>query len=376
MAKIRQFGNTWWGKAWLDALEQRALVDPNRLPRGRTYARQDRVLSVELSPGELRAQVVGSRPAPYLTKLSLRLLTDAEWDVVLDLAMDKASNVAALLAGEVPSEIGDHVLPDRGDLGPECSCPDWAEPCKHAAALCYIAADMFDADPFALLTLRGRGRDAVLTEVRARRSAHLGVDLGESSDQPRGSDPTVSGAQAWRRKPVPLEQTPALVSRPGSLVPLAVAPGADAGIDIAELTSLVADAAERAWSMLAGGTSSGLELTLGADVVRRAARGDVQAVATATGVELQELRAAVAAWHVGGLAGFKVHRQDAGPDSPALERGRAALGPIAKIRNGQVNQGKVQLRIDEDKAWWRFTADDDLGWLLIDGPADDPNDLL
>ena len=77
MAKVRKFGNTWWGKAWLDALEQRALVDPNRLPRGRTYARQDRVREIELSPGELRAHVWGTREDPYTTTLSMRVLTEA-----------------------------------------------------------------------------------------------------------------------------------------------------------------------------------------------------------------------------------------------------------------------------------------------------------
>ena len=102
MAKVRQFGTTWWGKAWLDALEQRSLIDPNRLPRGRTYARQDRVRDIELSPGELRAQVSGNQEGPYTTTLSMRVLADSEWDTVLDLAMTKASNVAALL----PAPIG------------------------------------------------------------------------------------------------------------------------------------------------------------------------------------------------------------------------------------------------------------------------------
>jgi len=375
MAKVRQFGNTWWGKAWLDALEQRALVDPNRLPRGRTYARQDRVRNLELSPGLLRAHVHGTTD-PYTTTLSLRLLSDDEWDVVLDLAMDKAANVAALLAGEVPREIGDYVLPDRGDLGPECSCPDWAEPCKHVAALCYVAADMFDADPFALLTLRGRSRDAVLTEVRLRRSQRLGVDLAPSSDQPRGPDPTISAAQAFRRKPTPLEQSPSLVNRPGTLVPLAVLPGADAGIDTDELTALVRDAAARAWSMLAAGTDSGLELSVGADVVRRAAVGDVDQIAAATGVPVNELGAAVAAWRIGGLAGFTVHRGRPEVDAAKMQRGKSALGDGAKVRGNSASLGTTQLRLDEHDRWWRFLADNELGWLLSDGPADDPVDLV
>ena len=376
MAKVRQFGNTWWGKAWLDALEQRALVDPNRLPRGRTYARQERVQDLELSPGQLRAQVWGNRDDPYTTSLSLRTLSDAEWDTLLTQVMDKASNVAALLAGEVPREIGDQVLPDRGDLGPECSCPDWAEPCKHVAALCYVAADLFDTDPFALLTLRGRGRDAVLTEVRTRRSHRLGVELVPSSDQPRGSDPGMSATQAFRREVIPLEQSPALASRPGAMVPLTVMPGADAGVDVDDLADLVRDGAERAWAMLAGGEPSGLELSVGADVVRRAARGDIATIAAATGVNESELAAAVAAWRVGGLAAYKA--RTAKPQVTATEMRAAsdAMGVGAKVRGNAVSKGPMQLRVDDDGRWWRFDSDDQLGWLLTDGPADDPADLL
>ena len=56
-----QFGHTWWGRAWVEALEQRARVDPNRLARGRTYARQDRVTSLSVEPGRVLASVRGSR---------------------------------------------------------------------------------------------------------------------------------------------------------------------------------------------------------------------------------------------------------------------------------------------------------------------------
>ena len=52
-------GHTWWGRAWVDALEQRARLDPNRLPRGRDYAREGAVGELVLAPGEARAQVQG-----------------------------------------------------------------------------------------------------------------------------------------------------------------------------------------------------------------------------------------------------------------------------------------------------------------------------
>lgn len=378
MAKVRQFGATWWGKAWLDALEQRALVDPNRLPRGRTYARQDRVRSLEVAPGELRASVWGNRNDPYLTTLSLRTLSDSEWDRVLDTIMNKASNTAALLAGQVPRDIGELVLPERGDLGPDCSCPDWAEPCKHAAALCYIAADLFDEDPFALLTLRGRSREQVLTDVRSRRGERLGIVVAAPSDQPRGADPGTSASKAYRRELVPLDRSPRIPASPALWRTLAVAPGADAGIDLDDLTQLVNDAAERAWSMLAGGTESGLQLSVGADVVRRGARVDAvpALIAQETGVDLTELRAAVVAWQLGGHAGYLVHRTPVDVEDSQMKPALIALGSGAKQRNNTASVGPTQLRLDIDGRWWRFTADDEVGWLLVDGPADDPTDLL
>lgn len=36
-----------------------------------------------------------------------------------------------------------------------CSCPDWCEPCVHAAAAIYAAGTLIDTDPMLLFTLRG-----------------------------------------------------------------------------------------------------------------------------------------------------------------------------------------------------------------------------
>jgi len=74
----RAFATTWWGKAWITALEQRAQLDPNRLPRGRTYARRQHVHDLEIGPGEITALVQGSRPSPYRVRVRLRTLGAAE----------------------------------------------------------------------------------------------------------------------------------------------------------------------------------------------------------------------------------------------------------------------------------------------------------
>lgn len=47
MATRRQYGTTWWGAAWLAALEK--VDDANRLPRGKSYANTGRVEQLSLA---------------------------------------------------------------------------------------------------------------------------------------------------------------------------------------------------------------------------------------------------------------------------------------------------------------------------------------
>ena len=103
----RPFGATWWGKAWLDALEHRARLDPNRLGRGRSYARRGSVLELTVDPGVVRASVQGSRVTPYVVTVRIRPFTDDEWDSVLDVVSAQIGRVAALLDGELPPELVD-----------------------------------------------------------------------------------------------------------------------------------------------------------------------------------------------------------------------------------------------------------------------------
>lgn len=370
----RQFGETWWGKAWLEALEERGLEDPSRLPRGRTYARQGRVSEAEVGPGLLRARVEGTET--YYSSLHIRQLDDHEWDLVLDTIMGKAAHAAALLSGEVPTALNELLLPASGDLSPDCTCPDWAHLCKHAAALCYVAADVFDADPFALLALRGRSRNDVLSEVRRRRSGAIGATHETMTGLPRGSDPGMNATAAHRRVPLSLEQSAVLPRQAATRSALAPPPPADSGIDPGELSELIDDAAQRAWRMLADGAVSGLALSVGADVVRRSTTGDRERIAAATKLDPDELEASTIAWEIGGLDGLRVsqRRWDATPIQ--LAPGVAVLGSDARVRANTVLANGIQLRLDEDGRWWRFDADDRLGWVLSVDFAVDPADLV
>jgi uncharacterized Zn finger protein len=135
------FGETWWAKRWITVLEGYSIG--SRLQRGRTYARAGQVLDIAIVPGTVTARVQGSRPTPYKIKIDVPVLSDSEWERAIDAMSAQAIFAAKLLAGEMPNEIEDAfkaadvpLFPARGsDLATDCSCPDFANPCKHIAAV-------------------------------------------------------------------------------------------------------------------------------------------------------------------------------------------------------------------------------------------------
>jgi uncharacterized Zn finger protein len=169
------FAKNWWAERWIGNLEQ--LMDAGRLRRGRRYARQGQVLSLEERAGGVVAEVQGSRRKPYRVRIDLEPLDDAGWERVIDVLAERALFAARLLSGEMPEDIeeafsaaGASLFPERrGELRTECSCPDPARVCKHTAAVHYILGERFDEDPFLLFRLRGRAADEVLQALRERR---------------------------------------------------------------------------------------------------------------------------------------------------------------------------------------------------------------
>lgn len=359
---------------WVEQLVSKAEIDSTRLARGASSLKKGQVGAIEVEPGLVRAVVHSSAQAS--TVIGISLLGESSWAEFMEMAGSRASLSAALLVGELPEELAEHLLPVKGDVSCDCSCADGAEPCVHAAAILHAVGDLFTVEPFALLLVRGRGRNDVLTELRARRAKTLGIIEPEGVDLPRGVDPGSSATQAWRQEPSAVATVPRIAPKPGSLVTLAASPPSDAGIDEVELRGLVADAAERAHGVLTGDGETGLGLAVGADVVRRAAGGDVRAISAATKVPYDELASAAEAWRLGGAAGLRVsrHKWDAGEE--ALKPGIAALGEKARARANSVSYLGSQLRLDEDGVWWLFRADDDLGWVLASEGSADPRDLI
>lgn len=260
--RVRQFAVSWWGRAWVRAMEDTAL-DGEQLRRGRRYAYTGHVGSITVSPGRLAAGVYGDDGVAYSTVVYVEPLGDADWDRLLDEVAGSAGHLAALLDGEMPHELvaaagdaGVRLLPALGDLQPECDCPDFEFPCRHAAALCYQASWLLDADPFVLLLLRGRGRDGLLGQLRRRGAARAAPEaVGSGAAGDGGSRVEgVLAVDAYRRVPLPL---PAGRGETGLAGATAMAPTGGlpalpggSGVDPRRLGELAMAAAVRARALL------------------------------------------------------------------------------------------------------------------------------
>lgn len=226
-SKRGDIGREWWGLQWVEVMER--LDMGSRLDRGKRYARNGSVLSLEISHGMVYADVRGSYGRQYRTAIELRTLDDQQWQQAFDTLSEQAIYAAKLLAGEMPGDIeavfqhtGLSLFPKtKKDIAFICSCPDWGNPCKHAAAVYYLIAEQLDADPFILFHVRGRSRNAVIQALR-------GYDLALPSDDPEAehANPSVQIAGFWDARDVNLvRQMPSLNTDPIALRQLGRPPG-------------------------------------------------------------------------------------------------------------------------------------------------------
>ncbi|TDE20860.1 SWIM zinc finger family protein [Actinomadura sp. 6K520] len=181
-------GTQWWSRRFIDLLE--SFADTGRLSRGRTYARKGQVFDLKVAPHEVTAKVWGSAPDPYEVALGIDAIGEADWRAVEKELASRAVFRARLLAGEMPPEI-EWVFAELGlalfpgaasDLHLMCDCPDWGDPCKHAAAVLYLLAEAFDDDPFLILQWNGRSRDQLLAALR--RGTETEPDPLDMADEP------------------------------------------------------------------------------------------------------------------------------------------------------------------------------------------------
>jgi len=175
MKNSRAFGKTWWGEAWIRTLEE---IDygTNRLPRGRRYARNGSVVEIKLKKnGEIAARVQGTRVTPYQEKISLPQFTEKQLTLIREIIEQRVDLSSQMMIGVLPQELsevlhqqGIELFPHSwGDIDADCSCPDWANPCKHLAAVYYMIANEIDKDPYLLFEMHGARRELLLSAAKA-----------------------------------------------------------------------------------------------------------------------------------------------------------------------------------------------------------------
>ncbi|MFB7085049.1 SWF or SNF family helicase [Streptomyces sp. NPDC056296] len=391
----RGFAQTWWGLAWLKALEDAAL-DTAQVKTGRRLARAGAVGAVSVRPGRITAVVQDRDRTAHRADVLLEKLSDAQWDLFVDMAIERSGHVAALLDRDMPPHLvedaataGIDLLPGLGDLEPECDCGAW-DHCGHTAALCYQVARLLDQDPFVLLLMRGRAEGAVLDALQTRGDAPAEV----AASRPEGVD----AAEAYAAGDVlpPLPALPDLREGPGVPPSLDTESAPPPGVDPAALAFLASRAAAEAHRLLAealrsghGRQAVGAEPAASQDAVRLAAGNPgadvLERLGDGSGRTREALAVAVRAWRLGGGAALSVLEEEWTVEGDTLTRARAALESAwdederpslrARANRWTVVGAPHQLRLDRDGRWWPYRKERGR-WVPVGGAAQDPATAL
>ncbi len=183
----RTIAKTFWGKGWCDHLESFSDF-ANRLPRGRTYVRNGSVIHLNVSHGQIEALVQGS--SLYKVNIEIKSVADKKWQKVLSDCSGQIDSIVELLQGKLSSGVMKTITDKQNGLFPQpkeislhCSCPDWAEMCKHVAAVLYGVGARLDKEPELLFKLRNVDHLDLISKASlkapSKRSAKAQVIEGE-----------------------------------------------------------------------------------------------------------------------------------------------------------------------------------------------------
>lgn len=184
--KSRKLSHTFWGQAWCRHLETWQHYEA-RLPAGRSYLRQGKVLDLTIAPGTLSAVVAGSQL--YDTLIHIRPLETDRWQEIVHASQGQVASMLDLLTGKLGEGLlqilthPDHGLfPRPGEIRFDCTCPDHADLCKHASAVLYGVGTLLDTRPDLLFTLRGVDQADLLPAASADSAATLGQTGSDLQD--------------------------------------------------------------------------------------------------------------------------------------------------------------------------------------------------
>jgi uncharacterized Zn finger protein len=229
----RKIATSFWGKSWCENLERYSDFE-NRLPRGRTYVRNGSVVDLKINKGEVLAMVAGSEL--YRIKIGITPVKPVQWKAICRDCAGTVGSLVELLQGRLAKSVmervcskGDGLFPAPQEIKLSCSCPDWADMCKHVAAALYGVGARLDEKPELLFVLRnvdqnellaGAGRDLSFTQAKSGAkviddsdvAALFGLEMAE----PAAAETPVSAVpmRAKRSKPPAAGATPAAKDQP------------------------------------------------------------------------------------------------------------------------------------------------------------------
>jgi uncharacterized Zn finger protein len=215
----RTIATTFWGKSWCANLERYSDYE-NRLPRGRTYVRNGCVVDLQIAKGEITAMVAGSEL--YKIKIAIAPVKAARWRAICRDCAGTIDSLVELLQGRLAKGVmdrvcreGDGLFPSPTEIKLSCSCPDWADMCKHVAAALYGIGARLDQKPQLLFVLRGvdeneliagAGQGLALTKAAPRAAkmlddGNVAALFGLEMAEPAKSDPPTLTASKPPRQP-------------------------------------------------------------------------------------------------------------------------------------------------------------------------------
>ena len=209
----RKIARTFWGEAWCSHLEKFSDYE-NRLPRGRTYVRNGSVCHLAIAKGTVEAMVSGSEL--YTVRISISPLPAKKWKNLRNQCTGQMGSMLELLQGRFSNHImqivtdqNQGLFPTPSEIKLACDCPDWADMCKHVAAVLYGVGARLDYQPELLFLLRDVDHEeliiaeldiqsATLKEGKRRRLA--GADLADVFGVDMDEPVTPSSAKSAVRK--------------------------------------------------------------------------------------------------------------------------------------------------------------------------------
>jgi uncharacterized Zn finger protein len=225
---VRPQGSTiarsFWGKAWCANLESYSDY-ANRLPRGRTYLRNGSVVHLSIQPGRIEALVSGS--SLYKVVIAIKPFPAEKWKALCQNCTGEIGSLVDLLQGKLSDRVMGVItqretglFPAPSEIELNCSCPDWADMCKHVAAVLYGVGTRLDTKPELLFTLRSVDQAELIAHAASATQFAGTSDSSGEAEIAAADVSAIFGIEIDQASPVPIVSSQPAAPAPQSQTPI------------------------------------------------------------------------------------------------------------------------------------------------------------